>query len=79
MAARSEVHSRMNCNPHQRNRGFNVGLTRMEVFSPNKERNNIFGAAGDAQAKQWPGAIKPALTAVASAPTCVALSTTTTS
>ena len=46
----------------------------MEVFSPNKERTNIFGAAGDAQAKQWPGAIKPALTAVASAPTCDALS-----
>jgi hypothetical protein len=44
IAARSVVHSRMNCKPHQRKRGFKVGLTRIEVFSPNKDLINIFGA-----------------------------------
>ena len=69
----------MNCKPHHKNLGLRVGLTRIDVFSPNKDLTSIFGAAGDAQAKQWPGAISPAFTAVASAPTLVALSTTTTS
>jgi hypothetical protein len=69
----------MNCKPHHKNLGFKVGFTRIEVFSPNKDLTSIFGAAGDAQAKQCPGAIKPALTAVASEPTVEALSTTTTS
>ena len=69
----------MNCSPHQRKRGFKVGLTRIDVFSPNKDLTNIFGAAGEAQAKQCPGAINPAFTAVASDPTLEALSTTTTS
>jgi hypothetical protein len=69
----------MNCRPHHKKRGFKVGLTRIEVFSPNNDLSSIFGAAGDAQAKQCPGAIRPALTDVASDPTEFALSTTTTS
>ena len=49
--------------------GSSRGRTRIAVSCPRSERRSIAGALGDAHAKEWPGAMMPALAALASRPT----------
>jgi len=55
------------------------GFTRSAVSSTVSERSSSFGAVGEAHAKEWPGAIRPALPALASVATSCSYSTTVTS
>ncbi len=49
--------------------GSRRGRTRIAVSWPRRERRSIPGAFGEAHAKEWPGAMMPALPALASCPT----------
>ncbi len=66
--ARSAVHSRRKRSPHVYSRGSNPSRTRMAVSAPLSDSHSIFGARGDAQANECPGAMIPALPDEASSP-----------
>src|SRR4030095_8636694 len=66
--ARGAVHSRRKRSPHVYRCGSGASRTRMAVSSPRSERRSMAGARGDAHAKEWPGAMIPALPALASRP-----------
>src|SRR5437899_1721635 len=56
-----------------------ASLTRMAVSAPRSDCQSMRGARGEAHAKEWPGAMIPALPAVASRPSPSFSSTTVTS
>src|SRR6266571_7997214 len=77
--ARADVHSRRKRSPHVYSRGSVPSLTRMAVSAPRSDCQSMRGARGEAHAKEWPGAMIPALPAVASRPSPSFSSTTVTS
>jgi len=66
---RSGVHSRRKRSPHAYKRGSVPSRTRMAVSAPRSDSKSMRGAAGEAHANAWPGAMIPALPAEASRPT----------
>ena len=79
LRARSAVHWRRNLIPHQAMPGALNGFTRSAVSSTVSDRSSSIGAVGEAQAKEWPGAIRPALPALARVATSFSFSSTVTS
>src|SRR5882762_4037581 len=77
--ARPLVHSRRKRRPHAYSSGSAVRRRRMAVSAPRSDCQSICGARGEAHAKEWPGAMMPALPPVASSPTASFSSTSVTS
>src|SRR5882724_834714 len=77
--ARADVHSRRKRRPHAYSRGSAVSRTRIAVSAPRSDCQSMRGARGDAHAKEWPGAMIPALPPVASSPSASLSSTSVTS
>ena len=69
----------VNRRPQAKSAGSRRGRTRIAVSCPSSERRSIAGALGEAHAKEWPGAMMPALAALASRPTPSCSSTSVTS
>src|SRR6266446_8572243 len=67
--ARADVHSRRKRSPHVYSRGSVPSRRRMAVSAPRRDCHSMRGARGEAHAKEWPGAMIPALPAEASRPT----------
>src|SRR5690349_8789669 len=77
--ARPAVHSRRKRSPQAYSSGSALSRRRMAVSAPRSDERSIFGARGEAHAKEWPGAMMPALPPVASSPSASFSSTSVTS